>query len=262
MVLLPNGANLVTFQGLSEKGQDLEARAMDYDFTVNQRFSVQTQHVGRERQPVLILEDFVRDADALVRYATNESRFAPSPLSYPGVVAPAPAGYVDSLVGALLPVIGATFGVKVETAFLSDCFFAIATFGPEQLHFGQRLPHVDDFDPGLIAVLHYLCDGTKGGTALYRHRATGYESLTEEQNREVQRVNAPEIAKNPLPPVYPSASTPLYEQTARFDAKFNRLIAYRSRILHSMAVDPNTVLHPEPRTGRLTVNTFLRFELA
>jgi hypothetical protein len=62
---------------------------MDYDFAVNQRFSVQTQHVGRERQPVLILEDFLRDASALVRYAANESRFGSSPLSYPGVIAPA-----------------------------------------------------------------------------------------------------------------------------------------------------------------------------
>jgi hypothetical protein len=235
---------------------------MRYDFTVNERFCLEIRHAGRERQPVLIVDDFLRDPDSMVRYAVNEARFQPSPFSYPGIVAPAPEAYIDTLARVLVPMIGDAFGVKPDTAFLSECFFAIATYPPEQLHFGQRLPHVDDVDPGLVAVLHYLCDSSQGGTALYRHRATGYESLTEEQNRQVKSLNAPEIAANPLPAEYPNASTRLYEQTAYFDARFNRVIIYRSQILHSMAADANTKFHPDPRIGRLTTNTFLRFELA
>jgi Family of unknown function (DUF6445) len=235
---------------------------MEYDLTVNERFSVQTRHIGRERQPVVIVDDFLRDPDAMVRYAANETRFIPSPTLYPGIVAPVPEAYVDALVRVLVPVIGEAFGVKADTAYLADCFFAIATFPPEQLHFRQRLPHVDDYHPGLIAVLHYLCAGTQGGTALYRHRATGYESLTEEQNQHLQSLIAQDIARNPIPAQYVNAGNRLFEQTACFEAKFNRLLIYRGQVLHSMLIDSNTKLNPDPRIGRLTANTSLRFELA
>src|SRR5437868_2609121 len=105
---------------------------MSYDLGVNERFSVETQYIGRERQPVLIVDDYLRDPAAMVRYAATEARFQPSPLSYPGIVAPAPAAYIDGLVRVVVPMIGDTFGVKIDTAYLSDCILAIATFPPEQ----------------------------------------------------------------------------------------------------------------------------------
>jgi hypothetical protein len=232
---------------------------MPYDLTVNERISVQTHLVGRERQPILVMDDYLRDPEALVRYAASEAPFKPSQAMYPGIVAPMPDAYVEGLLDVLGPMMGATFGVKVDTAFLSDSYFAIVTFPPEQLHFRQRLPHVDDYDPGMIAILHYLCD--QGGTALYRHRATGYESLNQEQNQHMQSLVTQDIAsKGAIPPQYVSASNRLFEQTASFQAKFNRLLAYRGSILHSMYVDANTKLDPNPRVGRLTANVFLRFE--
>ena len=235
---------------------------MEHDFTVNDHFSVETRHAGRERRPVLIVDDYLRDPEAMVRYAVNQGRFQQSPTMYPGVVAPVPDAYVDGMVRVLLPLLGETFGVQVDTAYLVDSFFAIVTFPAEQLHFRQRLPHVDDYHPGQIAILHYLCDSTQGGTALYRHRATGYESLTKEQNQHMQSLITQDLAaQGPLAPQYVSAGTRLFEQTASFEAKFNRLLIYSGNILHSMLVSPKSNLSPDPRSGRLTTNTFLRFEL-
>jgi hypothetical protein len=234
---------------------------MPYDLTVNERFSLETRQVGRERQPVLVVDDYLRDPESMVRYAASEAQFKPSTAMYPGIVAPVPDAYIHSLLDVLGPILGTTFGVNVDTAFLSDGFFAIVTFPPEQLHYRQRLPHVDDYDPGMIAILHYL--SAQGGTALYRHRATGYESLNKVQNQHLQSLNAQDIAANPsLAPQYMSASNRLFEQTASFQAKFNRLIAYRGSILHSMLLDADTKLDPNPRVGRLTTNVFLRFDRA
>jgi Family of unknown function (DUF6445) len=234
---------------------------MPYDLSINDGFSAQTLTAGRERQPVLVIDDFLRDPEAMVRYAANEARFQPSTAMYPGIVAPVPDAYIHALLEVLGPMLGPTFGVLVDTAFLSDGFFAILTFPPEKLHFRQRLPHVDDYDPGMIAILHYFT--TQGGTALYRHRATGYEALDREKNQRMQSLNAQEIAARPaLPPEYMRGSNRLFEQTACLKAKFNRLIAYRGSILHSMVVDDNTTLNPNPRVGRLTTNVFLRFERA
>jgi hypothetical protein len=236
---------------------------MQHNLAVNQRMTVQTQHAGHERQPVLIVDDYLADPEALVTYAANEARFAPSPAMYPGIVAGVPDAYSESLLNVLGPIIGDTFGVQVDTAYLTNCFFAIVTYPPEQLHYRQRLPHVDDYGDGVIAILHYLCDSTHRGTALYRHRATGYESLTKEKYQHLQTLVAQDIANSgPIAPQYMTADNPLFEQTAAFEAKFNRLIIYRGSILHSMIVDGNTKLDPNPRIGRLTINMFLRFECA
>jgi hypothetical protein len=235
---------------------------MEYDFTVNEHFSVERRQVGNERHPVLVIDDLLRDPESMVRYAASVSQFKPSPLAYPGIIAPAPDAYVDSMVNAVVPLISATFGVQADSAHLLECFFAIATFPAEKLHFGQRLPHVDSFEPGQIAGVHYLCGSAHSGTALYRHRATGYETLTEQKHRQVQAHMVRDVANQQLPAEYPNAANHFYEQTARFDVRFNRLILYRGTMLHSMMVEPGATLVPNPRVGRLTTNTFLRFDNA
>jgi Family of unknown function (DUF6445) len=237
--------------------------AMPFDVAVNEHLSVQTHYAGNERQPVLIVDDYLRDPDSLVRYAVTETRFQPSPALYPGIVAPIADAYCESILDVLGPKIGETFAVKVETAYLTNCFFAILTFPPTQLHYRQLLPHVDDYGPGVIAVLHYLCAGAQGGTALFRHRATGYESLTKEKNQHLQSLISQDIASlGPLPPQYMKGDNRLYEQTTCIQAKFNRLVVYRGSILHSMVVNDETKFDADPRVGRLTANTFLRFESA
>ncbi len=236
---------------------------MEYDFSANENFSVETHHIGRERQPLLLVDNFLRDPDSIVRYAAAENQFIPANTMYPGVVAPVPDAYVNAMVDALVPRIADVFGVKADTVYLMNCFFAIVTFQPEKLHFRQRLPHVDLPYPGQLAILHYLCDSFQGGTGFYRHRATGYESLNEEQNRQYEAHNVQDLARyGPNPAQYINADDRLFEQTAHFEAKFNRLLIYRGNILHSGMIDSKTKLDPNPRVGRLTSNTFLRFDLA
>ncbi len=233
---------------------------MSYDATPNETFPVQTLLVGREQQPVLIVDDYLRDPDSVVRFAVNEAQFRPSPVYYPGVVAPTPAPYLEALASRLRPLIARTFGVNPATAEILSHFYAIVTLPAEQLQPMQLVPHVDNFHPHQIAILHYLFPGDQGGTAFFRHRATGYESLDAERFAAVQALNAQDIAVNgPLPARYVDADNRLFEQTARIESRFNRLLIYRSRVLHSGLIGPQTRLSPDPRVGRLTTNTFLRF---
>jgi hypothetical protein len=236
---------------------------MPYDLAVNKPLSVQTHYAGHERQPILIIDNYLRNPESLVKYAEKEARFEASPAMYPGIVSGIPDDYCETFLNTLGPLVGETFGVQVETAYLTSCFFAIITFSAEQLHFRQRLPHVDDYGAGVIAMIHFLCDEFQGGTGLFRHRATGYESLTEAKYKHLQSLIAQDIASTgPIAPEYMSANNRWFEQTACIPAKFNRLAIYRGSILHSMLVDDKTKLHPNPRIGRLTINTFLRFETA
>jgi hypothetical protein len=235
---------------------------MPYDMTVNEQFSAQTQLIGRERQPVVIVDNYLRDPESMIRYAADEAQFRPAPSAYPGITAATPQPYTEALAQGLAPLLGAHFGVKVRTARVLTSFFGMVTFAPQQLAEYQRLPHIDDTHPGQIAVLHYFCDASQGGTAFYRHRATGYESLNARRAPHMEALIEKDIASNgPIPPQYINSENRLFEQIARFEASFNRLLVYRSWMLHSGQIGSLTKLDPDPRIGRLTTNTFVRFEL-
>jgi len=66
------------------------------------------------------------------------------------------------------------------------------------------------------------------------------------------------VAQHGLPPAaYISGDTPLYEQIARYEARPNRALIYRSRALHCGDIVPGAELAADPVNGRLTINSFL-----
>jgi hypothetical protein len=66
------------------------------------------------------------------------------------------------------------------------------------------------------------------------------------------------VAEHGVPPAgFVNASTPLFEQLASYDAVFNRALVYRGTSLHSGSIPADFVPDSDPRTGRLTLNTFL-----
>jgi hypothetical protein len=232
---------------------------MEYDFSPNPNANIQTIQVGNEKQPVLVVDDCLLNPQHAVEYAATSVQFTPPRHMYPGVVGPAPRQYAMSLLNVTARKLRETFNVPIEQAQITS-FFAMTTTPPSQLNIGQRLPHIDSPSENQIAVLHYLCDASHGGTAFYRHRQTGYESCDAEKFQQVVQMLQEDEAKNgPLPPGYILGSNRLYEQTASLDAKFNRVLIYRSRVFHSGTISPTSSLSPDPRTGRLTLNTFLTF---
>ena len=233
---------------------------MPYDFSPNPNPSIQTLQVGSEKQPVLVVDDILLHPESVVDFAAKEARFGPPKQMYPGVVAATPQEYVRGLMQTLAPLIRDTFGVSIERAKVNS-FFATVTLRPEQLNIGQRLPHIDTPNPTQIAILHYMCDASHGGTAFYRHRGTGYESCDNDQFMAVVKMLQEDEAQNgPLPASYITGSNRIYEQTAQVDAKFNRALVYRSRVFHSASISPTANFSPDPRVGRLTANTFLAFQ--
>ena len=73
------------------------------------------------------------------------------------------------------------------------------------------------------------------------------------------RLNQELASQGPPPARYMSGDDNLFEEIARVDAKFNRMIVYRSRVLHSGSVNPQSGLSRDPRAGRLTANVFLAY---
>jgi hypothetical protein len=242
-----------------------EAPSSAADFDLNPDAAIEVRRIGEEREPVIVMDGAMRRPQALVDYAAREVRFEPSAhfrSGYPGLLGPAPLNYVASLVQALRPAIEEAFALKGVAPAGATCNFSLVTLAPEVLSLEQRLPHVDTVDPLQFAILHFLCDGRFGGTGFYRQRATGFETLTPERLEAHKAALARELAATPPPSAYVTGDTPIYTQTAAFEARWDRVLVYRSRLLHSGQILDPAALDADPRKGRLTANIFLRFRPA
>ena len=223
---------------------------------------VEVLRVGSGGHPVLRIDGLLDGAAALVDFAADTAVLAPVKSGanfYPGVRAPAPGGYVQALVRALRPHLAATFGAPIDGRAHVTSALSMATLPAGRANPAQRLPHIDTTEPRQLAILHYLCGPEHGGTAFYRHRASGLESVGPAQGPAYFAALSAQMAAVPDDAGYVVGSNDLFEQTAVIAPAFNRIIVYASNLLHA-GVLPDRPVGQDPRTGRLTVNTFFRFE--
>jgi len=227
------------------------------------RPAISTRTIGEEGEPLVTVDGFAPDPSAL-RDAASATSFGPAGQHYPGIRAPLPEGYLRGQMPLLASIIGKAFG-RCRRVHVIDASFSIVTTPPDALSIKQRLPHVDAFGPERIALIHYLSpEGAAerdGGTAFYRHRSTGFETVNaarapaffEQLEGELRGEGEPAAG-------YITGDTPLFEQIAAAEARHNRALLYRSYLLHSGAIAAGAPLPADPATGRLTVTAFLAIE--
>ena len=212
--------------------------------------------VGREAQPVVVIDGFAADPDAL-RTAALRAPFEPAAHHYPGIRGALPATYVDRQSAVLAEILGPMFG-RTGAVDVIDASFSIVTTPPGDLNVRQRLPHCDAFGADRIALVHYLSLDDGDGTAFFRHRSTGFETVDE--NRApifFGQLEAEMRLGSVPPPAYVFDNTPLFERTLTVEARYNRALVYPSYLLHSGAIRPDAILASDPAKGRLTVTAFL-----
>ncbi|EZP56975.1 DUF6445 family protein [Sphingomonas sp. RIT328] len=217
-------------------------------------WTVSIEHHGAEAQPVVVIDGFA-DAERFRDDAAFLS-FAPIGPHYPGIRAPVAPRLLRDLLARLEPVARAAFGVGGLT--IADAFYSIVTTPPAALTPIQRLPHFDELSPRRLALLHYLSPDERSGTAFYRHRTTGFESIDAARIGAYRTALDADLARHGLPEAgYIASDTPVFERLAVHLGRFNRAILYRSNTLHCADLPADLALHADPARGRLTVNTFL-----
>jgi len=234
------------------------------DLGLNPRPRAALHHFGSEQEPLLQIDGVLRTPQALVDYAATGVDFAPAYGAgggYPGLRAPSPLDYVGAVARAFSPLVIEAFGLGDVRLARAECNFSLVTLPAEALVPSQRVPHIDTVDPLQFAFLHFICGPEFGGTGFYRHRATGYEMITPERLERYDAIRAVEEAAAPAPAAYIADHSPHFERIAAFEPAFDRMLIYRSRVLHSGQVS-GAPLSPDPRHGRLTANIFLNYRRA
>lgn len=234
-------------------------------FALRREFRVKIKRIGLSGEPVIVVDGVMQDPGALIEHAANGLKFLRADGSqggYPGVRAPAPHGYAERLLKAVDPLIRATFGLRKAAPKKIDSSFSMVTRPPKALHVMQRIPHIDTSDPLRFALLHYLCGPPFGGTAFFRQQSTGIEQVSPTDLQQFRAARQRDIARLAPSSGYPDADTPGYAQTARFAAQMDRLLIYRSFSLHSGIIPSAPSPLADPRSGRLTLNSFADYSAA
>jgi hypothetical protein len=223
---------------------------------VDAGWSVAVHHQGEEREPVVVIDGFAPDP---ARFVADAGFLAFKPIGphYPGVRAVVAPAMMRDLLAALAPVIAEVFGEPAVEVI--DAFYSLVTTAPSALAPIQRLPHFDGVERERLALLHFLSRDERSGTAFYRHRATGFETVTAERLRVYRQALAADLDRFGMPvPDYIAGDTPIFGQIAQHQGVFNRAILYRSNTLHCAAIPRDMAFVADPAAGRLTVNTFLQ----
>ena len=226
------------------------------DIRINSNARVRLRTIGVEQNRVLVIDDVLEDPETMVDAAANASWAPPNGTFYPGVNADLPASYLRTLLPVLKPSFERAFGLRQDQALVAYGFYALATWGLERFGPLQRIPHFDQPNPMSLAMVHYLCNDQPGGTAFFRHRLSGYESIHNGRREGYMRTVAQEIDRDGGRLMgFAGPDTPNYEMIDHVELRFNRLVIYRSNVLHCALFD-GTNLSDDPRTGRLTANSF------
>ena len=236
------------------------------DCQLNPQLKRTFSYVGNEQIPVWVIDDFVTEPEHLVSIACEikgeiqATTFHQQASDfYPGIRKASPKIYGD-----LLTELSPWFKEVVQYSTFNRVTpvmsaFSIATTPESKLRPIQMLPHFDTPANEQLAVVHYLCEPSHGGTSLYRHKASGYERITIDRVTDYQvQLKQQAVAEQlHLTPSYINGSTALFEQIHCIEAKFNRAVIYPSNALHSGNINTKIPLSSHPATGRLTVSSFI-----
>ena len=235
------------------------------NFRFNPQAKIMVKWIGRENHPVMIIDRAFASPDRIREHAINclnkyLDALGKKQLSlidkslYPGVQYPVTKNYALSVIKGLENLL-----LSVDTQEFSHQFrggsFSLATLKPEELAFRQTIPHVDTYSTHNIAILHFLSlpEMCWGGTGFYRHKKTGFESLSKE------RLSKYDLAQVSYSHQYITDSHDDFDLVDLIPMRYNRLIIYAGNILHSGYINPSLLSH-DPVQGRLTGNLFIRLK--
>jgi hypothetical protein len=224
-------------------------------------FALRTMPISAGREVALIIDNFISQPELLVEYAAAHSTFdTVTDNFYPGTRAAIPPIYCFALRAFLGAAIAEAFGLANNAMTGELSHFSLVTTPAQKLSIAQRMPHFDSHNPKQLALLHYLCEASQGGTSFYRHLSTGFEFVDAARKQPYAESLAADVARlGPPPAKYICGDDRLFARTAAVAAAFNRLLIYRSINLHSADIDSGFEFNGNPRQGRLTANTFFYY---
>ncbi len=239
----------------------LENQKLPKTLCVNSACKISTMNVGEEGNTIVIVDDYLSTPDDVVHLAKIAGHFVDERDNfYPGKRKDVPQDYSHILADFFRANIASLFEINNATPEVVESKFCIATKPPSELIPIQSIPHFDTSDDNQIAAVHYLCRPPFQGTSFYQHRSSGFEAITADKSKSYYKWLNREATTIGLPKAdYIMGDTQAFKRIAKIELKENRIIFYKSNMLHAGDINAQTDLQADPTKGRLTANSFIRF---
>ena len=226
--------------------------------SLSENATISSIEFGAEKQPLLKVDSYQEDPSKLIDYASAKRSFIASGNFYPGVRMPVPNDYLKALIRNLGPELEATFGVNATSVKSGVSVYSIITKPADKLDFVQTIPHFDGLGDNKLAMIHYLCDKPNAGTSFYHHKALGFDYVDQNRHSEYKDCLNQQFENN-LPSGYIQNDSPEFKKITTYDCVFNRLLIYKISSLHCTQIPPEYNYDSNPKTGRLTITSFVEF---
>ncbi len=230
-------------------------------YSVNRAATPYLNHVGQEKTPIFILDNFLENLSESLLKDVEKLEFDQATTYYPGIRAKLPEEYILAVAQALVPVMQKIYAIpenyKIE---FYDSYYSLVTLNPADLMVEQQIPHFDGADKYRFALLHYINPNPHGGTAFYRHNKTGMERIYEEQaDTFLSSVSQYFSEHTGQESKYIDSSNTQFTKIGEIPYVQNRMAIYPGNLLHSGVINPDVDVDPSPVSGRLTANIFINF---
>lgn len=209
----------------------------------------------------LVLDDALLDPESLRQFAVARlADFVQAPFNaYPGRELPMPLAFSARLQDFFDRHVRNTLGGRRTVKMNSR--LAMVTTAPTALEPRQRICHRDSawIDPAhaiAASVLYLFTDASQGGTNFYRPRLPD-DAIARLIHDSSVMDSATFDARHPsVAHDYIGGSNDYFERIGQVPARWNRMIFYDGRLMHSADVGGAPALTGDPMTGRLTLNGF------
>ena len=229
-------------------------------FAFNDDAEVKLAHIGRCRIAISRIDDVLHDPEGVAALGFAQSYAPDGSNLYPGVRAPMPESFSTAFRAWLTPILHRNGMLEGGRELSRDAsFFSVVTTASTDLLPIQRIPHYDSTDPNLFAAVIYLCDTRFSGTSFYRHRKTGYEEITGENQNNYRLALDNDMRIHGVPRrEYMNGDNLLFEAIFSNELTFNSAIIYPGRVLHAANIDRQFKPPKDKSEWRLTVTALLQ----
>ena len=229
-------------------------------FAFNPNASVSSTRIGECPIAVTVADNVLLRPQQLAEFGLGLQFAEDDGNLYPGIRARLPAEFSRPFHAWLTNTLRCT-GVLEESSYVHEdaSFFSIVNKSRANLLPLQRIPHYDSTDPRVFAAVIYLFDRANSGTSFYRHRATGYETIGDD-NKDNYKIALNRNMKDLGSPAreYTNGSNALFERTHSVDSAFNRIVIYSGNVLHAADIDGSLFTGNDNSQWRLTISSLIK----
>lgn len=233
-------------------------------YELNPDFKVEIVHLEAENEDVIIVDNFLKCIEPVVHFATHVAYLEPvgsDGTLFPGKRDVMPEPYYRTFRQLLISLQArGVFNHEHKALYLHRCKLSLVTQKACELTLLQRIPHIDSTDDNTFAAVHYLSGKESNGTSIYRYIPKNLIKITVQNQHLFSDVIEQTKNNESEHQGYLNNNTALFEQVINIKAKQNRVVLYKSNLLHCANLDNDYEYKGDIKNGRLSISSFFRVD--